>query len=160
MRSRVNLLKDSTKKNVRRRLESELKGSVDIFPDTNGKLLMVPASISLKDVVLENKTLHRELELLKTKSKNVNKIIDQASSHIRSAIKQDMTPTPWPYHPSDVNEYSAFISIPNQLQRFLIGLLTGDLDTKPLSHRVTTLVQSFSQDIILYAVTCGQHKPP
>ena len=49
--------------------------------------------------------------------------------------------------------------IPSQLEWFHVGFLTGDPDTKIQTHRVTTLVQSFSQDMI-YAVTCGQHKPP
>jgi hypothetical protein len=63
---------------------------------------MVPDSVSLKDVVLENQTLHKELKVWKAKSTNFNKSIDQTSSQIRSAIKHDMTPTPWPYYPSDV----------------------------------------------------------
>lgn len=51
-------------------------------------------------------------------------------------------------------------AIPNQLERLLVGLLTGDSDSsKSAAERVTTLVQSFGQDII-YAVTCGKHKPP
>ena len=65
-----------------------------------------------------------------------------------------MAPTPRPYHLSDSS------AIPNQLERLLLGLLTGDRDCgKSAAHRVTTLVQSFGQDII-YAVTCGKHKPP
>ena len=31
--------------------------------------------------------------------------------------------TPWLYHPSDI---ATHITIPNELQRFLVGLLTGD----------------------------------
>ena len=85
-----------------------------------------------------------------------NMIIDQTSSQTRSAIKEDMAPTPWPYHPSDVNSSA----IPNQLEHLLVGLLTGDPDCgKSAARRVTTLVQSFGQDII-YAVTGGKHKPP
>jgi len=153
----VNLLKDSTKKNMHRRLKSELGGAVEIFPDDNGKLLMVPCCVSLKDVVLENQTLHRELKLWKAKSTDVNKIIDQTSSHIRTAIKQDMISTPWPYHPSDV---ATHIAIPNQLERFLVGLLTGNpTSTTNKSQRTAILVESFSQDMI-YAVTRGQYKPP
>ena len=153
--TKVKLLKDSTRKHIHRKLELELGESVNIYPDDKGKLLMVPNSVSLKDVVIENQNLHRELKMWKASLNNFNKIIDQASSQIRSAIKQEKTPTPWPYHPSD----SAHYSIPHQLERFLVGLLTGDPDTEFPSHRVTTLVQSFSQDVI-YAVTCGQHKPP
>ena len=127
-----------------------------MFPDNKGNLLMVPDSVSLQDVVLENQGLRRELEIWKAKVTDFNKIIDQTSSQIRSAIKEDMAPTPWPYHPSDVNSSA----IPNQLERLLVGLLTGDPDCgNSAAHRVTTLVQSFGQDII-YAVTCGKHKPP
>ena len=69
-----------------------------------------------------------------------------------------MTPTPWPYHPSDVKN-AGHISIPNHLERFLAGIIIGDPDSKNQTQRVTTQVQSFSQDMI-YAVTRGQHKPP
>ncbi|KAG0714704.1 hypothetical protein GWK47_001513 [Chionoecetes opilio] len=103
----VNLLKDSTKKNMHRRLKSELGGAVEYFSDDKGKLLMVPCCVSLKDVVLENQNLHRELKLWKAKSTDINKIIDQTSSHIRTAIKKDMIFTPWPYHPSDVATHIA-----------------------------------------------------
>ena len=156
--SGVERMTNSTRKHIRRRLESELESSIDIFPDDKGKLLLVPESVSLKDVVLENQTLQRELRVWKTKSNDVNVLIDQTSSLIRSAIQQDMKPTPWPYHPSDVKN-AGHISIPNHLKRFLFGIITGDPDNKNQTQRVTTLVQSFSQDMI-YAVTCGQHKPP
>ena len=100
--------------------------------------------------MLENQGLRQELEIWKAKVTDFNKIIDQTSSQIRSAIKKGMAPTPWPYHPSDVNSSA----IPNQLERLLVGLLTGDPDCgRSAAHRVTTLVQSFGQDII-YAVTC------
>ena len=149
----IELLRDSTRKHIHRTLKYELGDSVQIFADNKGKLLMV---LSLQDVVLENQGLRRELEIWKAKVTDFNKIIDQTSSQIRSAIKEDMAPTPWTFHPSDVNSSA----IPNQLERLLVGLLTGDPDCgKSAAHRVTTLAQSFGQDII-YAVTCGKHKPP
>ena len=118
---------------------------------------MVPFCVSVKDVVLENQSLHRELELWKAKSTDVNRIIDQTSSLIRQAIKKDMVSTPWPYHPSDIATHS---TIPNELQRFLVGLLTGNpTSTANTSQRTDILVESFSQDMI-YAVTHGQYKPP
>ncbi|KAK7143952.1 hypothetical protein R3I93_014956 [Phoxinus phoxinus] len=153
----VTSLRNSTKKNIRRTLENELGNSVDIFPDDKAKLLMVPQTVSRRDVVLENQNLLRELNVWKAKSTNVNKIIDQ-TSHIRSIIKQDMTVTPWPFHPSDVKD-SGYITLPDQLEQLLVGLLTGNPDTKTQTQKITALVQSFSQDII-YAVTGGQHKTP
>ena len=67
-----------------------------------------------------------------------------------------MTPTPWPYHPSDLLNA---VNMPTQLHRFLVGLLTGNPENENPSERVSNLVQSFGQDLI-YAVACGQHKPP
>ncbi len=67
-----------------------------------------------------------------------------------------MLPTPWPYHPSDATSY---YNIPHLLERFLVGLLTGDPGGKCYSERINTLIQSLSQDMI-YAVTCGKHEPP
>ncbi len=147
-------ISESTRKNIRRRLESEFENSVHIFPDDKGWLLMVPVSVTLQDVVLENQSLQKELEIWKSKVTNL-KQIDQVSTKLRYVIKEDIKPTTWPYHPSDVNS----TCIPHYLERFLTGLLTGDPDVKSRSHRVSTLVQSFSQDMI-YAVSHGQHKPP
>lgn len=156
--SGITLMKDSTRKHIHRKLESELGNAVNIFPDDTGKLLMVPESVTLNDVVLENQNLQRELKVWRAKSTDFNKIIDQTSSQIRLIIKEQKTVTPWPIHPADVKD-SAHVSIPDQLERLLVGLLTGNPETKIQTQRVSTLVQSFSQDLI-YAVTCGQHKPP
>lgn len=54
----VKSLKDSTKKHLCRKLELEFGNSVDIFSE----FLAVPGNITLKEVVLENQTLHRELK--------------------------------------------------------------------------------------------------
>ena len=141
---RINSIRDSTRKHIHRRLESELANSVQIYPDYKGKLLMVPDSVQLRDAVLEIRSLRKELGIWKTKVTDLMKITDQVSSAIRSAVKEDKEPTP--FHPSDVT--STDWPIPYQLERFLIGLLTGDPDVKCPSHRVSTLVQSFGQDLV------------
>ena len=115
---------------MHRRLKSELGGEVEIIPADKGKLLMVPLCISVKDV-MENQSLHKELELWKPKSTDVNKIIDQTSSLIRQAIKKRHGFHPWPYHPSDI---ATHITIHNELQRFLVGLLTGDPTSTNYKH--------------------------
>ncbi len=106
-------LHDSTRKHIYRKLQSELGDSVQIFPDNNGRLLIVSSNLSLQDVILENKRLHQEIEISKTI--DFNKIIDQASSKIRSVIKSHSVSSPWPYHPSDVSSSDA---IPKELERF------------------------------------------
>ena len=100
--------------------------------------------LSLTDVVLENQDLLREIEIWK--SQTIDKIIGQTSSLILSAIKSNITPSPWPYHPSDVSRCDP---IPKELERFLVGLLTGNPDKKSQTNKVSTLVQSFSQDMMV-----------
>ena len=155
MSSKGEALKTASKKNIRRRLESELGSSIHIFSNDSGKLLLVPDSLSFKDVVLDNDNLRKELAIWKGKQTDANRITDQASSQIREVIRRDMKPTAWPCHPSDLSNAA---EMPTQLHRFLVGLLTGNPQNENPSERVSNLIQSFGQDLI-YAVTCGQHTP-
>ena len=50
-------ISESMKKNIHRRLQTEFKDSVHIFPGDKVQLLMVPDSVILQDVVLENQCL-------------------------------------------------------------------------------------------------------
>ena len=83
-----NYKRDSTKtpenkeKGNKEKETGDLERSIDVFTDDKGKLLVVPESVSLKDVVLENQTLQRELKVWRSKSTDVNTIIDQTSSLI------------------------------------------------------------------------------
>jgi len=58
-------LHDSKKKHIRRKLESELRNSIKVFPDSKGKLLLVLENVSLEDVVLKNQIIQKELRVLK-----------------------------------------------------------------------------------------------
>ena len=115
-----------------------------------------PHTVSVETVVKENQSLKEELDPWKSKS-NVDNLIDLASNHLRSKIRDDVKETPWPCHPSDVDTQSYEVSY--YLQRFFMGLLTGNATNEKPSQRVDRLTQSFSQDLV-YAVTCGQQKPP
>ena len=63
---------------------------------------MVPDTVTLRDVVVENQILKRELAIWKGKMTDSDKIIDQTASQIRTAVKhlQATTPTTWPCHPA------------------------------------------------------------
>ena len=74
----------STKKNVRRRLETQFRGLLDIMSISSGKLLLVPTNILVSDVVIENDNLKKELKL----AEDANKIVDQASSQIGKLSNQ------------------------------------------------------------------------
>ena len=152
----VQEVKDSTQKNIKRNILKYLGNSLSVCPDNKGKLLVVPHTVTVETVVKENQSLKEELELWKSNS-NLDNLIDLASNHLRSKIKDDVKETPWPCHPSDVDPQS--YEVPDYLQRFFMGLLTGNATNQKPSQRVDRLTQSFSQDLV-YAVTSGQQKPP
>ncbi len=72
------VIRDSTRKHIRRRLESELANSIQIYPD-KGKLLMVPDSVQLHDAVLEIQSLCKEFGFWKGKVTDLTKITVQVS---------------------------------------------------------------------------------
>ena len=148
----VNEVEESTRENIRKRIESELGNSVHIFLNVSRKLVIVPDNLPLKEVVSENMKMQRELDEWNAKSTNINNVLDKASSYLRSAIQCDKKPSPWPYHPHDVHSES--FNVPQYLERFLMGLLTDDAQNKAPTQRVSNLIQSFSQDMIC-AVTGG-----
>ena len=150
------VLSISAKKNIRRRLEGQFSGVGDIIANNSGKLLFIPSIISLKDVVLENENLKKELQVWKEKSTDPNKIIDRASLYIRETIKSEMKASSWPFYPADVDKK---VYIPVPLRRFLFGVTSGMQESSSTPQRVLTLVDSLGQDLI-YACTGGIYKPP
>lgn len=148
----VDKLNESTKKHIRRKIEAEFGSALEIFPNDNGKLLIISKNLNHQETVKVNVALKKELEILKSKSTDVKQVIDQCSAYIRRAILDTKWKTPWPIHPCDLNGEP--FPVPEYLSRLLMGLLTSDPDIINPSYRVMTLVGSFSQDII-YATTCG-----
>lgn len=61
MSTKGEALKTASKKNIRKRLESELSNSIHIFSNDSGKLLLVPDSLPFKDVVHDSDNLRKEL---------------------------------------------------------------------------------------------------
>lgn len=144
------------KKNVRWHLEKEFGSSILFLKNNSGNNLVASSAFTVEELAVENFYLKQQLNILTSTDKD--KLVEQASMVIRQAIKNDTTAaTPWPFHPSDVNK--TYYSMPQQLELFLMGLLTGDCHNKMPSKKNTLLIKSFSQDLV-YAVTNGKQKPP
>ena len=150
-------IKETTKKHIRRKIESEVGNIIHFYKNKQGKLLAVPDSVTMQDMVLENENLKNELSMIKSKTNDMKGIIHQASSYIHSSIQENCMASPWPYHPSDITEES--INLPHLLQDLLTGILTGEPENQCLSQRIKLLIQSIGQDLI-YATTRGKQKPP
>ncbi|XP_056156559.1 uncharacterized protein LOC130130771 [Lampris incognitus] len=59
-------VKESTKTHIRRNLESEFAGALQIFPDEKGEFLLYPDNLSMRELAKENQSLKRELQTLKS----------------------------------------------------------------------------------------------
>ncbi|KAK3738575.1 hypothetical protein QZH41_001183 [Actinostola sp. cb2023] len=153
----VEKLGESTKKHIRRKLESEFGSTLEIFPDEKGKLLVMPANLNAKETVKKLINVEKELKSVKSKSTELQSIVDQSAQHLRNVILDIKWTFPWPILPSDLSVDQ--FPVPGCLHRFLMGLLTSNSDMTNPSPRVKMLIESFSQDLI-YAVTCGKTKPP
>lgn len=146
----VSQIKDSTKKHLRRRMETELGGSIHICSDENGKLLLYPDSLSMTELAKTVFSLKNELQ--HTRSLNSDDVVTKSALLLRNDIKKQDTKQVWPPNV----EQSEFL-IPESIIQFLKTLLSGNCNTP--SERVKRLVNSFGSDLV-FAVTCGRIKPP
>lgn len=146
----VGQIKDSTKKNLRRRMETELGGSIHIFSDENGKLLLYPDSLSMTELAKTVFTLKNELQ--HTRSLISDDVVTKSALLMRNDIKKQDTKQVWP---PDVEQGDSLI--PVSIIQFLQTLLSGNCNNP--SERVKRLVTSFGSDLV-YAVTCGRIKLP
>ena len=120
-------IKETTKKHIRRKIESEVGNIIHFYKNKQGKLLAVPDSVTMQ----ENENLKNELSMIKSKTNDMKGIIHQASSYIHSSIQENCMASPRPYHPSDITKES--INLPHLLQDLLTGILTGEPEKQCLS---------------------------
>lgn len=151
------IVRDSTRKHIRRNLEAEFKDTLHICSDDKGKLLVFPYTLTIYDLAKENHQLKRELESAQSKSSEFASVINKTASHLRSAIKSQEPTKQWPFLPTAMNEPTT--TAPEVVKQFLYGLLCGDMTPKNPSQRTMMLVDSFSQDLV-YAVSSGSQVPP
>ena len=60
-------VRESTKKHIRRKVESEFGSSIHIFPDDKGKLIVVPDSMTISDIAKLYQATKQELAVWKIK---------------------------------------------------------------------------------------------
>ena len=94
---------ESTKKHIRRKIEAEFGSTLEIFPDDNEKLLVMPGNLSRKETVKSKIALEKELEKMKLKITEIQGIVDHSPVHMRNAILDMKWTTPWPILPSDLS---------------------------------------------------------
>ena len=99
----ITSIHNSTRKHIRRCLETEFKDVLQIFPDEKGKLLVMPDSLSVQDLAKENMKLTDEIKSMQITSSGDDGTIDVAASCIIISIKQNKQPQSWPHLPETLS---------------------------------------------------------
>uniref|UniRef100_UPI00358F0FB3 uncharacterized protein n=1 Tax=Myxine glutinosa TaxID=7769 RepID=UPI00358F0FB3 len=115
----VNQVRDSTKKHLRHTLEHELAGSLHIFPNDKGKLLVYPDSLSMLELAKTTHSLKTELQ--HARAAKCENVITKSALQIRNEIKKQDSSQVWP---PNVKQDKTII--PETLTQFLQALLSGD----------------------------------
>ena len=152
----IEKVRETAKKHIKRKIAAEFSTTLEIFPSSRGKLIVMPANLSLKETVEAKLELEKEVAILCQNTQDADKIVDKCFTHTRGELLKSKWSSQWPIHPCDVKE--GRFHVPGCLTRLLTGTITGD-PVPPPTLRVQSLVKSFSQDIV-YAVTNGKIKPP
>ena len=152
----IEKVRETAKKHIKRKIAAEFGTTLEIFPSSKGKLIVVPTNLSLKETVEAKLELEKEVDILRQNTQEADKIVDKCFTHIRGELLKSKWSSQWPVHPFDVKE--EWFHVHGWLTRLLTGMITGD-PVPPPTVRVQSLVKSFSQDIV-YAVTNGKIKPP
>ncbi|KAG0718431.1 hypothetical protein GWK47_052437 [Chionoecetes opilio] len=81
----VDQVPNSTKKHLRQRIEKEFGGFLYNIQDHNGKLLIYPDSLTVQELVRENKSLKKQLKTLSRG--DAQELQTQAAKQLRADIK-------------------------------------------------------------------------
>ena len=108
----ISQIKDSTKKCIHRRLESEFAETLHIFQYNNGRLLLYPDSLSMHE--LAKVTYSLKMELISMKSMNIEDAVTKAGLQMREDIKKQNVSQIWP---PDIEHIDG--SIPESVTHFL-----------------------------------------
>ena len=147
----INIVTNSSRKNLRRKIENELGESIHICPDDNGKLLVCTNSLSKSDLVKRTHALQVELDAMRAQSVA---LVAKAALLLRNDIKQNEINQTWP---PDVEQDKDII--PQSVIKFLQTLLTGKTDYPQPPERVECLTTSLGSDLVS-TVTGGKTKLP
>ena len=139
---------DSTKKNLRRTLNTEFKETLKFLNNVNGRVLVYPSSLDIGETVLKYNSVRQELRA--AENQTYDSIITKSALMLRKAITSRGISDDWPPDKTTSN-------IPEPLAKVYQVRLTGDPNCDAQTERVSRLSNSFAQDLV-YAVTNGKEK--
>ena len=145
-------VKPSTEKHLRRKLEQEFGETLRFVNDTNGKLLVYPASLKTDQLAKEHFSMREKYNIVS--SQEEDNVLTKAALQLRKIIRAQEMSKEWPPDTEIKN-----CCVPEPVKSFFCTLLTGDIGTNSNSERVERLANSFGQDLV-FNITNGREKPP
>lgn len=96
----------STKKHIRRKLQGEFGESLLIFPDDNGKLLVIPDNLKITTLAAKRIRMKGELNSLKEGNSDPLQLIRKAAVYMRSKLmkSQAQANLGWPLQPQELDK--------------------------------------------------------
>ena len=148
----------STKKHIRRKLQGEFGESLLIFPDDNGKLLVIPDNLKITTLAAEQIRMEGELNSLKEGKSDPLQLIRKAAAYIRFELMKSQAQANhgWPPQPQELNK--DYLPLTPCLTEFLKTLVASDSE-KQLSSRLNRFIHSISQDF-MFVVSGGSCTTP
>ena len=115
------------------------------FPDNNGKLLVVPDSLDIKNLSSQLMSIKKELDSLRENSSDLTQSVRKVAKLIRNELKTTHTKEDlsWPPNPEELDK--DYLSLTPFATLFLTTLISGDPDKAVTSH-IQRLVLSIFQD--------------
>ena len=143
---------DSTKKHLKRKLVSEFRSAISMFPNERGRIIFLPVNVSASKLASEIVELKQELKQYRIESEKSSKIAKYAALLLRSEAKSFQSPLAWPPLVSQLQ--SNDFPLPRHLNMFVTTLL-GINEEKVCTPRTASLGQD-----ILYMVSKGKCMTP
>ena len=82
----IEKVRETAKKHIKRKIDAEFGPRLEIFPSSGGKLIVMPANLSVKETGEAKLELEKEVDILRQITQHVDKIVDKCFTHIRGEL--------------------------------------------------------------------------
>ena len=132
----------SEKRKVRELLKNKFETTVTIFAIDNSKLLLIPKTVSMFDVVIDNYHLKNELKRIKKLQRQEDQVVT-AAKILRTEIIENKPNLSWPPQPSELNGEN--ILLPPLTQLFYRNVINGrDCECEHSDLKINSFYQDLS----------------
>lgn len=82
----IEKVRETAKKHIKRKIDAEFGPTLEIFPSSGGKLIVMPANLNVKETGEAKLELEKEVDILRQNTQHADKIVDKCFTHIRGEL--------------------------------------------------------------------------